>query len=333
MNSQVIERCDFERLRLGGTVGVTGMDQAQLDREQADAHVVWVGDEGVVQARCSVWHSEVPEVLGKTVGTMGHFAATDGESTGKVLEAAEKRLLSAGCDYAVGPMDGNTWRNYRFMTSADPVAPRFFLEPWNPREWPQWFEQFGWNKLARYSSSRIDLSGAVVNSERSRLRQRLESSGVKTRPIDLSRYREELIAIFDLSVVCFAENFLYTPLTKEEFLAMYGEVERLTNPKFVRIAEVDGSPIGFVFAIPDAGEIQATGKAETLIVKTLAVLPEKRFAGLGTLLVEEVQGAAVEAGFRWAIHALQFESNASLRITKRHGALAIREYTLYAKDL
>jgi len=70
-----------------------------------------------------------------------------------------------------------------------------------------------------------------------------------------------------------------------------------------------------------------------MIVKTLAVLPERRFAGLGTVLVNRLQTAAREAGCTEAIHALQREDNQSLRISQRFSAEIFRRYALFSKPL
>jgi len=62
------------------------------------------------------------------------------------------------------------------------------------------------------------------------------------------------------------------------------------------------------------------------------VVPGRRCAGLGALLVERVQLAASEMGFGRAIHALMHESNSSRSISS-HYATTMRRYTLFAKAL
>ncbi|MEM7384144.1 MAG: GNAT family N-acetyltransferase [Verrucomicrobiota bacterium] len=279
---------------------------------------------------CSLWWSDVPAYQDHRIGTIGAYAATDGESSKQLLNEAEESLRQNGCTMAIGPMDGNTWRNHRLVSDSSSVAP-FFLEPQNPPEWPGFFEQSGWKPLSRYSSSRLALGGEAA--DRSRLLARLESAGTTIRCLDPSDFNDELSRIYDVCVISFRDNFLYTELSRNEFVAMYARVEPFTVARFVEVAECHGQPVGFVFALPDATEAQRTGKAKTLIVKTLAVLPERRFGGLGTILVERVQEAATQAGFTHAIHALQYEANTSKRITSRHGAERIREYTLYHKVL
>ena len=66
---------------------------------------------------------------------------------------------------------------------------------------------------------------------------------------------------------------------------------------------------------------------------TLAVLPEPGLAGLGNLLTEQVHRAARERGLDRVIHALQHETNTSLKITKRNARTKFRRYTLFSKAL
>jgi len=130
----------------------------------------------------------------------------------------------------------------------------------------------------------------------------------------------------------FAANFLYSPLDEEEFIDAYRMVRDRVDPCFVRIAERAGVACGFVFAIRDL-EAEARGGIPAVIVKTLAVDPDARCAGLGNLLVDEVHHIGWESGYTAAIHALQHETNTSLKITGRHHGRVFRRYALFSQPL
>ena len=85
--------------------------------------------------------------------------------------------------------------------------------------------------------------------------------------------------------------------------------------------------IGFVFAVPEPKQ------KGVLIAKTLAVDPDWRHLGLGSVLIDKVQANAQKLGFDRAIHALQHETNDSLKITKRNEGRRIRTYALFSKSL
>jgi GNAT superfamily N-acetyltransferase len=246
-----------------------------------------------------------------------------------LLEGAAEHLRELGCNAAVGPMNGNTWQRHRFVIESSGRG-SFLLEPQNPSEHPGWWAQAGFSILSRYSSSVIGLDGSEVIP--AAVKSRLARSGVVVRKLDAARYEEELRAIHTVSLRSFDNNFLYTPLEEEAFLRAYLKVRDHVDADFVRIAERDAVPCGFVFGIPDL-EAVARGEKPALIVKTLAVDPEARCAGLGSLLVDELHRVGREKGYAEAIHALQHESNTSLKITGRHHGEVFRRYALFSQKL
>jgi GNAT superfamily N-acetyltransferase len=306
------------------------MQALAAEAEMPDARLVLANSSGVVSGHAALWWRETPVLDGSRVGAIGGFAAEDAESARAVLAAAEDRLREAGCRVAVGPMNGNTWRRHRLVTDACGGRGPFLLEPRNPPEVPEWWQNEGYAVLSRYSSSVIDLENDTGLP--TALARRLTRSGIEVRSLDPTRFEEELKAIHALSVRSFSRNFLYTPLEEQAFLDDYRKIRTQVDSDFVRIARRDDEVCGFVFGMPDL-EAAARGESPAVIVKTLAVDPLARCAGLGSLMVEELHRTGRDKGCREAIHALQHESNTSLKITGRHGGEVLRRYALFSKML
>jgi GNAT superfamily N-acetyltransferase len=303
-------------------------DAADLARQRADAHYLITQGQELV-ARASLWWRDTPVMAGERVGTVGHFEASDGAAAELLLSRLTQRLREQGCTLAVGPMDGNTWRRYRFMTTPGSEPP-FFLEPWNPPAYPEYFRQAGFTPLAHYNSARV--TDLTVRDQRiPRAEERLQAAGVEWRPLNRERFEQELKAIYCLSVKSFTRNFLYTPISEQEFLAQYLAIAPYVRPELILMAEHEGELLGYLFGIPDLNR-SARGEIDTFIVKTVAVLPGRRSAGLGSVLVAESHRIAHEQGYRYAIHALMHEGNQSKNISA-HYAQAMRRYTLYQKRL
>jgi GNAT superfamily N-acetyltransferase len=227
-------------------------------------------------------------------------------------------------------MDGNTWRRYRFVTEPGNEPP-FFLEPTNPPEWPQWWRTAGFSVLAEYYSAATD--DLTQRDERiDAVAARMKTAGVSIRSISPAKFGDELAMIHELSLISFRDNYLYTPLPCEAFVAQYRAIETYVRPELVLLAEADGRLVGYVFATPDFAQAQRGEPITTAVVKTLAVLPGRQFAGLGALLLAEVHEAARRLGFRRAIHALMHETNRSRNLSA-HYSRTIRRYTLFARRL
>jgi GNAT superfamily N-acetyltransferase len=318
-----------------------------------DLHLVATIEERVV-ARCSLWWNSVPVMPGQRVGCIGHFAATERTASVELLENACGHLQAAGCTLAVGPLDGSTFRAYRLVTAraiqgGDPHPP-FFLEPNNPDEWPGDFLAAGFSAWSEYLSNLAPLTGPDPQLE-SRTAA-LAAQGIRLRTLDReiftsaptetassgaatsgsAAFDREMARIYPLVMTAFANNPLFTAISYDEFHAQYAPVRPLLVEKLVVLAERDDELVGLLFALPDFAQAQRGEAIDTVILKTLAVLPSLAGIGLGSLLSAHVHTQAYHLGYRWAIHALMHIKNRSRRISA-HTAQSFRGYTLFARQL
>ena len=104
------------------------------------------------------------------------------------------------------------------------------------------------------------------------------------------------------------------------------------DPDFFRLVECQDKLVGFIFAIPDYLQKEHDGKVDTLIIKTVAKVPDRRYAGLGNYLVHKIHQKAAQKGFSSVIHALMHDNNTSRSISDK-SAKTIRQYALYGKRL
>lgn len=305
-------------------------DSALLRLHQVDEHILLINRAGNIGAHCSLWWRVVPKYDDMQIGVIGHYAADDDEAAGELLLRACNRLRDKQCTLAVGPMDGNTWRSYRFVTERGDEPP-FFLEPTNPKAWPQQWRSCGFETLATYTSA-VNNDLSVPDERINRALERLNNQGTVIRSLDIEHFYDELENIYEISVQSFVNNFLYTPIEKDEFIQQYQRVKPYVQPNLTFIAEMAGKPVAFLFAIPDMAQAQRGEMIDTVIIKTVAVLPTRISRGLGSILVGHAQRVAYQAGYKRAIHALMHENNSSRNISA-HYAKTMRRYTLFAKSI
>jgi len=305
---------------------IPGFDHGLLVSQNVSEHLCT--SEG--NARCSLWWDVVPKMENEKPGVIGHFHAESVEAGTYILEQAVNRLRDKGCTLAVGPMDGNTWRRYRVLTDRG-GEPAFFMEPDNPDFWPAIFEAAKFSSLATYSSSLVtDLSRRDPRADR--VLERLQREGVQIRPLDPNQFEDDLRRIFQVSIISFTHNYLYTEVSEEAFLAQYLPYKDRIRPELILLAEHDGDPVGYIFAIPDYAEALRGEPIRTVIGKTLAILPGRRYGGLGLVLVGMLHDQALALGYTRLIHALQHEANRVQNMSGFFGKV-MRQYTLYLRRL
>lgn len=306
------------------------VDRAQYARHAPDLSMMAVATSGDVEARCSLWWNRVPDLPGWRLCVLGHYAAVSDKAARNVLDEACRTALEHGCTAVVGPMDGTTWNRYRLVVERG-SEPAFFLEPENPEEWPDHFRAAGFETLASYSSALTE-NLAVEDAAVARAERRLLDSGVTIRTLDPGRFERELHNIYTVSCVAFQKNFLYTPIEEAEFAGQYKKIQPFVRPEFVELAELEGQCVGYLFAIPDLNAARRGAAVDTLIVKTVAVLPGRKIAGLGNVLVARSHAAARRSGMRRVVHALMHDANNSRNLSGRY-ASAMRRYDLFWKTL
>ncbi len=312
-----------------GLSGVAAEDLARLVSDHADAGLACFRGDQIV-AQCALWWTQSPRYAHGRLGAIGHFSACDRSSAATLLNGACAEIGSQGCRFAVGPMDGNTWRRYRFVSEAGDQPP-FFLEPENPREYPGFFIDSGFQPLATYTSALTE--NLLYEDKRAEEHEaRFRAEGLSLEPIDPAQFEKTLAEIHALSLVSFQNNFLYTPIDVASFLAMYTKIRPVLRPSLVILARHEGRLVGYVFGVPDMSAPARGLPIDTAIIKTLAIDPARRFAGLGSVLLRQVHRAASALGMKRAIHALMHENNRS-RILSGRSARTFRRYTLYSRDL
>ncbi len=317
-------------VRLTTTTAISQSGAAGEPGEPPDAACTAVTPDGTVLASCSLWWRRAPLLAGRRTGLIGHYASADTRAGEQLIAHACSELAAHDCEVAVGPMNGSTWDDYRFVIERG-AAPRFFLEPQNDDDWPLQFQRSGFSAIARYRSA---LQSDLSQDDRriGKITDRISASGVRIRCIDTRRFEEELERMHALVMTGFRDSLFFTPIGAEEFVRRHRRLLSCIRQDLVLIAERGEKPVALLFAVPDLAQAQRGEPLDTAIVKTVVALPGRANAGIAHLLTARAAAVAREAGYRQAIHALMRESIQSANWSARLGS-TLRRYALFGRPL
>lgn len=232
-----------------------------------------------------------------------------------------------GAQILIEPMNGSTWDSYRFSVHHD--HPNFFLEPYHHLYYNDHFSNNGFDIIARYFSS-IETNLNFDNPAIAEREIELKKAGVTFRNINLQKYEEELENIFHFNAIAFRSNFLYTPITKNEFIKKYAKTQGLIDPEFVILAEdAERNLIGYFFCIIDF----YNKKEKSLIVKTAARHPDKNWSGTGHIIGRMICHRALQKQYQSIIHSFMYEEGTSSNMSKNFLGSIFKNYVLYGKEL
>ena len=190
-----------------------------------------------------------------------------------------------------------------------------------------------------------------------RLIDRPLPAGLVIRPLDMSRYASEVRTVSALFNDAWAENWGFVPLSEAETDQMAKQMRMLLNEKLVWFAELDGTPIGFIVALPNlneairdlGGRLLPFGWAKLLWRLKVAPMTTARVPLMGIrrsfsrgllgsvvpfLLIDAVRREGRKLGLRSIELSWILEDNEPMRrIIEAIGGSAYKTYRIYAKDL
>ena len=227
--------------------------------------------------------------------------------------------------------------------------PPTFMMTYNPSYYPQLIERYGFEKAhdlyAFWSPTEkvyhLDEKLGFVAQHAA------ERFHVEIRPLDKSRFKQEIGTFLDIYNKSLGSTWGFVPLSQAEIEHVSASLKHLIIPELALMGVIDGQPIGAVFAIPDYnprikeinGRLFPFGflkllnkrrKFRRFRVISANVLPEYQKWGIGLVLLKGTIPKIVESGleeveFSWVLES----NNLSRKTLEKGGALREKTYRIY----
>ena len=304
------------------------------------------GDVGRITAIVNAGHVER---YGEQRGFFGFFECDDDQAAARALfGTARDWLASEGMTALRGPT--NPSLNYECGLLIEGFdTPPFFMMTHNKPYYPALVEAQGLGKIEDLYAfwGRLEMLDSIDKKLGVMVEGVKERFGVKVRPLDRSRFDEEVRMFLDIYNASLGGTWGFVPLSPGEVKHMAASLKHLIVPELALVAEVEGKPIGTVFCLLDYnprikainGRLFPFGFLKLLWNKkaikrmraiSTNVVPEYQAWGVGLVLM----AALVPQLYAWGMDEVEFswvlESNhLSKRTLERGGALVTKKYRLY----
>jgi GNAT superfamily N-acetyltransferase len=285
-------------------------------------------------------------------GFFGFFECVDDQEVATALFDAARGWLAEHDIHALrGP--ANPSLNYEWGLLIEGFdSPPTFLITYNKPYYQKLVEGYGFHKVQDLYSygGQIDMLPKIRDKLRPIAEQIIERFNVRLRPLDMTRFVEDVEAFLDVFNRSMMGMWGFMPMTAGEVKAMAKELRYLMIPSLAVAAEIDGKMIGAVFAMPDYnpiirkidGRLFPFGAIRLLMSKrkikkirliSTNVLPEYQRLGIGLALMHGVAVPALEAGINQAEFSWVAESNSLSRGSlEKGGAQRQKTHRVYDWD-
>jgi GNAT superfamily N-acetyltransferase len=247
-----------------------------------------------------------------------------------LLDAARDWARVQGATVLRGPGEYSNATHERQACLIDGFDQDVYVEhTYNPPYYREFIERYGFEKAMDYHAHMIDLT--QPKGERlSRLAAGVRARGhLETRPLEMSRFDEDLRIVIDIYNQAWAQNWGFLPITDWEVDALVEALKPIIDPGLVRFAYYEGQPIAVLGAFPDPNyalrprwklygdsdyariaRLFATRRSIPRIrLIFFGIVPGFRRLGADALLYEEVHAYAQTKGYTRCDVSLLLEVN------------------------
>jgi GNAT superfamily N-acetyltransferase len=282
-------------------------------------------------------------------GFFGFFECRDDQEAATALfDAVRDWFADQGIYKLRGPTNPSLNYELGLLIEGFDSKPTFMMT-YNPPYYERLIENYGFRKtqdLYAFWGS-MDMLPAVAAKLKPIAEQIIERYNVKLRPLDKSKFMDDVKMFLSLYNSSLANTWGFVPMSASEVQHMANGLRFLIVPEVTVAAEIDGQVVGVSFGLPDYnprikeidGRLFPFGFIHLLrnrqAIKKIRlistnVIPEFQRYGIGLVLMQGLVPKALEWGLQEAEFSWVLESNSlSYGSLKKGGAKITKTYRLY----
>jgi GNAT superfamily N-acetyltransferase len=285
-------------------------------------------------------------------GFFGFFESIDDQDVADALfDAAQQWLIARNVRAMRGPC--NPSLNYECALLVEGFdTPPFFMMTYNKPYYARLIEGCGFQKAQDLFAfwGHAGMLGELDPKLLQICLQAAERFEVTVRPLDKSRFREELDMFLNVYNQSLGGTWGFVPLSAAEVRHLGNQMRHMIVPELAQVAEVHGKPIGAVFGLLDYNPRikQINGRLfpfgfirllsnrrglKRMRVISTNVVPEYQRWGIGLVLLNALVPKAREWGMEEAEFSWVLESNTLSRGSlEKGGAKLTKTYRIFDRD-
>lgn len=197
----------------------------------------------------------VLEHMGPGVGHWGMFECIDDpEVANRLLDTAETWLRENGMTESMGPLSLSIWDEPGLLVSGFDRAPTVMMGH-HLAYYAPLIEARGYAGVKDLHTYELRIDKPFPDIVQRIVAASEKSGKVKTREVDKSKFDQEAAIILDILNDSWSTNWGFVPLTPLEVAHVGKKLKPIVYEDMIRIAEIDGEPVGFLIALPDLNEL------------------------------------------------------------------------------
>lgn len=190
---------------------------------------------------------------GRRTGFFGMLEAIDDDEVfASLLTQAESWLKGQGMEAIQGPYNLSINHECGLLVEGFEQAPAVMM-PYNPPYYAERLEKLGYQQVKDLLAYLLEADTAPPEAA-VRLSAKAAEE-IATRPLCRARLNQEFELLRTIFNDAWADNWGFVPFTREEFTELAKTLSYLVPDDFVQIAELNGTAVGMIAAVPDLNQL------------------------------------------------------------------------------
>jgi hypothetical protein len=283
---------------------------------------LWIamrGDKPVGRISAQIDHSHL-KLRNDATGFFGFFECIDDQAVADALFAvASQWLREKGMQRCIGPFSFNVNDESGLLVDGFNCPPRMMMGHAQPY-YGALVEKAGFAKIVDMRAYLTPMDTGIPFKQIKWLKRALDRNPtLAVRPLDMSRFEEEIASVARIFNAAWADNWGFIPMTEADIAHMAREMKLIIVPELVSIATIDGVPVAMCLALPDLNEMTRDLKGKLFPfgwakllwrlatrrsyvagtrVPLMGVMPEYKNKPLGSMLALLTVGAVRDASLK-----------------------------------
>ena len=243
-----------------------------------------VSKSGVDVGRCAaIINNKFQAQKQDGAGFIGFFAAAENceQEVAEMIGKAEGWLKERGITKVIAPANGGAPNAMGFMVTGFDEDPMFPF-PWTPPYYRRYIETLNYQPTYPMWYYELDFTSEKYKTAKSRY---ANYDAAVIRPVSKKNWDKDIEVVADMLNETFMHEWEFAKISYAEMKEFMGPMKSIVAPQQILIAEVDGKPAGFCFAVPDLTPLFRTfnGKVGLIAIFKLITGAAKKFKRAGIL--------------------------------------------------
>jgi hypothetical protein len=191
--------------------------------------------------------------MGPGCGNWGLFEAEDADVAAALIARAEEALRAKGMMRSLGPISLAMWDEPGLLIEGFD-APPVVMMGFNASAYAAWIEAAGYAGVQDLLTYDLPIEKGFPELTNRIVAMGEKSGRIKIRRVDKSKFNAEAGLLLNILNDAWSDNWGFVPFTDAEIAYAGKKLKPIVYEDLIRVAELDGEPVGFMMTIPDLNE-------------------------------------------------------------------------------